>query len=432
MTVFQLSIACYASGVTLPRLLELIPLASPIDAEVTVPGSKSITNRALLLSALAKGETSLHDALWSEDTEIMVTCLRTLGADISVDLSPDEPANRTIRVHGRGGILNRGGSEERPVELFVGNAGTAARFLTALVCLGSGSYRLSGTTRMHERPQAALFAALRELGYRVDSLNDRLPATIHGGGPKPNARCRVRIDESSQFASGLMLVATRGGWQIDVEGENADESAYVRMTKDVISAFPSAGGAFTIEPDASSASYLWGAGWLLGRRASTSASHVRLRNWMDRSSQIDASFPRILQTFPDRISRRSDLGDSIMTAIVLAPFADRPKKFVDLGRLRVQESERVAALRDELRKCGAVVTEEGDTLRVLPGELHGAEIETYDDHRMAMCFGMLGLAVPGIRIRNPECVRKTFPNFFEKLSQLPPAGLGARVRSEPS
>ena len=121
-----------------------------------------------------------------------------------------------------------------------------------------------------------------------------------------------------------------------------------------------------------------------------------------------------------------------MTAIVLAPFADKTKTFVDLGRLRVQESERVAALMNELRKCGASVTEEGETLRIEPGPLHGAEIETYDDHRLAMCFGMLGLAVSGMRIRNPECVRKTFPNFFEKLSQLPPLGLGATVRNEPS
>ena len=143
---------------------------------------------------------------------------------------------------------------------------------------------------------------------------------------------------------------------------------------------------------------------------------------------MDARFPGVLRSFPERLSRQRDLGDSIMTAIVLAPFAGEPKTFVDLGRLRVQECERVKALHTELRKCGAILTEEGDTLRLVPGHLHGAEIETYDDHRMAMCFAMLGLAVPGIRIRNPECVRKTFPNFFQKLSQPPPQGLGATVR----
>ena len=153
---------------------------------------------------------------------------------------------------------------------------------------------------------------------------------------------------------------------------------------------------------------------------------------MDNSSQIDARFPRLMEIFPNSISRNRDLGDSIMTAIVLAPFADQPKTFTDLGRLRLQESERVQALYTELKKCGAVIVEEGDSLRLEPGPLHGAEIETYGDHRMAMCFGVLGLVVPGIRITNPEVVRKTFPDFFQKLSQSPPRGLGAQVQAEPS
>jgi 3-phosphoshikimate 1-carboxyvinyltransferase len=282
---------------------------------------------------------------------------------------------------------------------------------------------------MHERPQAALFDALRQLGYEVESETNRLPATIHGGGPHPGATCRVRIDDSSQFASALLLGATRGKWQVTVEGENAEESPYVQLTSEIIEAFPSEGGTFEIEPDASSASYFWGADWLLKRRPSTRSSEVRVANWRGRSSQVDARFPGIIQAFPDSISRLHDLGDSIMTAIVLAPFADGPRTFVDLGRLRVQECERVRALHTELRKCGANIVEEGDTLRLVPGPLHGAEIETYDDHRMAMCFAMLALAIPGIRIRNPECVRKTFPNFFQKFSQPPPQGLGTTVRA---
>jgi 3-phosphoshikimate 1-carboxyvinyltransferase len=191
---------------------------------------------------------------------------------------------------------------------------------------------------------------------------------------------------------------------------------------------PRQGGTFIIEPDASSASYFWGAGWLLKRSRHSQGSEVRVANWMERSSQIDARFPAAIQSFPPQLSRLKDLGDSIMTAIVLAPFASEPKLFVDLGRLRVQESERVHALRTELKKCGAIVAEEGDTLRIVPGPLHGAEIETYDDHRIAMCFAMLGLVVEGIRIQNPACVRKTFPNFFQKLSQPPPQGLGVTVR----
>jgi 3-phosphoshikimate 1-carboxyvinyltransferase len=143
--------------------------------------------------------------------------------------------------------------------------------------------------------------------------------------------------------------------------------------------------------------------------------------------QIDTKFANY-RVLPEKISRQSDLGDSIMTAIVIAPFADHPVKFTDLGRLRLQESERVAALRTELAKCGAKVVEEGDTLTVWPSPLHGAEIETCNDHRLAMCFAVLGLKVPGIKIKNPACVKKTFPNFFQKLAGPPPQGLGAEIR----
>ena len=416
----------------LPHLVEIVPLSHAVSAEVSIPGSKSITNRALLLAALSSGTTTLHGALWSEDTKIMVDCLKTLGVGISVAADPNESANRTITVRGAAGTMVPGGSRENPLELFVGNAGTAARFIAALVCLGQGSYRLTGTLRMHERPQAALFDALRQLGYAIESPTNRLPAIVEGGGPRPGAKCRVSIDASSQFASALLLVAPHGQWQVTVEGDDAEESPYVKLTSELITAFPASAGTFQVEPDASSASYFWGAGWLLARQAPTRGSRIAVANWPEASAQVDARFPAVLRSFPDRISRLTDLGDSIMNAIVLAPFADSPRTFVDLGRLRVQECERVRALHTELKKCGANVTEEGDTLMLVPGPLHGAEIETYEDHRMAMCFAMLGLVVPGIRIRNAECVRKTFPNFFQKLSQPPPQGLGATVRGVPS
>src|SRR5215472_19031811 len=158
----------------LPEIIEIIPLKEPVRAEITVPGSKSITNRALILAALADGEVTLDGALWSEDTQIMVECLQELGFMVDVRPDPNEFCNRTITVYGKGGAVPPGGSEQQPVELFVGNAGTAARFLAAFVCLGRGVYRLHGVPRMHERPQAGLFDALRQLGYRVDSTNNRL------------------------------------------------------------------------------------------------------------------------------------------------------------------------------------------------------------------------------------------------------------------
>jgi 3-phosphoshikimate 1-carboxyvinyltransferase len=379
----------------------------------------------------------------------------------------------------------------------VGNAGTAARFLAAFVCLGKGVYRLHGVPRMHERPQAALFKALRELGYRVDSPNDKLPAVIFGSSRGNEAqtsqgdqslltsaatwKCTVSIEESSQFASALLLCARVGGWKVEIIGENAEESPYVAMTSKMIEAFPHHGGKFQIEPDASSGSYFRAIGWLqsiespefvkgqnilanIAKRMSRAdldelnngngeqidcivamaRKHIDaetanwlqdhwgswlgvvVRHWPTSSWQVDSRFFG-LPARHQHLSRKLDLGDSIMTAVVLAPFGNHPSQFTDLGRLRVQECERVVALRTELTKCGAKVVEEGDTLTIYPSKLHGAEIETYNDHRMAMCFAILGLKVPGIRIQNPACVKKTFPNFFQKLAAPPPNGLGATI-----
>lgn len=412
----------------LPALIEVEPVPRPQTLRVTIPGSKSITNRALILAALARGPAILRGALWSEDTQVMVECLRKLGFEVTVDPDPGEPANRTIRVVGLGGIIPRGGTASAPLELHVGNAGTAARFLAAFVCLGAGSFRLSGVPRMHERPQAALLEALRQLGYRVESASGRLPAVIEGAaGPRPG-RCAVSISESSQFASALLLTAPTAGWQVDLAGTgDLDDAPYVAMTSRLTEAFPRGGGDFEIEPDASSGSYFWAADWLMRGGRPAPASELPVSGWPTSGWQVDARFPRYLP-LPAVVSREADLGDSIMTAIVLAPFAGYPVRFTELGRLRVQECERVRALRTELTKCGARVEEEGETLTVFPGPLHGAEIETYQDHRMAMCFATLGLQVPGLKIRNPACVKKTFPNFFQKLAARVPEGIGARIR----
>jgi 3-phosphoshikimate 1-carboxyvinyltransferase len=439
----------------LPDLIEIVPLKGPVRAEITVPGSKSITNRALILAALAEGEVTLKGALWSEDTQIMAEALKKLGFEIRIEPDPGEFCNRTITVKGLGGKIPNGGTTQKPMELFVGNAGTAARFLAAFVCLGEGIYHLSGVPRMYERPQSALFKALRELGYRVETVfgNDRLPASIEGSGPSPGGTCKVSIEKSSQFASALLLCAKTGEWDVKVVGENADESPYVAMTSKMMEVFPHQGGTFQIEPDASSGSYFWAAGWLRQKVDSQwvedalkqagqvsrieikpfAQSNVVVSMWPSSRLQMDQDFTAFIRPFsravPAEISRTHDLADSIMTAIVVAPFngAGNIVKFTDLGRLRVQECERVQALRTELTKCGAKVVEEGDTLTVFPSELHGAEIETYDDHRMAMCFAILGLKVPGIKIKNPACVKKTFPNFFQKLATAPPRGLGATI-----
>jgi 3-phosphoshikimate 1-carboxyvinyltransferase len=445
--------------VNLPDLIEIVPIENPVSALITVPGSKSITNRALILAALGSAKTTLEGALWSEDTQVMMTCLQKLGFVVNVQADRDEPCNRTITVWGKGGTVPDGGTEQQPLELFVGNAGTAARFLAAFVCLGRGCYRLHGVARMHERPQTALFDALRELGYRIDSPNDRLPATLYGAGPRPG-QCRVSIEQSSQFASALLLCARIGGWKVEVAGGDAEESAYVAMTNKLIAAFPEAGGGFRIEPDASSGSYFIGIDRLLaleqplvmqshsveaGRGAPLKVfaprQSIRVPAWPSSDWQIDAAFRRIALTHPlfaserigevrTTISRRTDLGDSILTAMILAPFAEHPIQFTDLERLRLQECERVSAIRTELTKCGVKVVEEDNTLTIFPSAeiMHGAEIETYNDHRVAMCFGALGTKLRGIQINNPSCVKKTFPDFFQKVAAQPPSGLGAIIQ----
>jgi 3-phosphoshikimate 1-carboxyvinyltransferase len=474
----------------LPDLIEIVPLDKPVRAEITVPGSKSITNRALILAALAEGEVTLEAALWSEDTQIMVDCLQELGFMVDVRPDPNEDCNRTITVYGKGGVVPPGGTEQQPMELFVGNAGTAARFLAALVCLGKGVYRLHGVPRMHERPQAALFNALSELGYRVESEqgNDRLPARIFGEGGSERGSasrstsdnggatvdmerglsgeaaaghrpalplrrsCTVSIEQSSQFASALLLCAKAGGWNVNVVGENAEESPYVAMTLKLIEAFPHRGGKFQIEPDASSGSYFWAVDWILWVEGlNAEMDQIRIKHWPETDWQIDTDYPK-RRNFLEGchvLSRKSDLGDSIMTAIVKAPFnrppqssqfvfpeirtdkttgSSDPIRFTDLGRLRVQETERVFALKNELGKCGVKVEERGDELIVFPGiQSPNEPIETYNDHRMAMCFAILGLKVPGIKLKNPACVKKTFPNFFQKLAAQPPKGLGATI-----
>jgi len=276
-----------------------------------------------------------------------------------------------------------------------------------------------------------------------------LPAVIYGAGVRPGA-CRVHIDESSQFASALLLCARVGRWRVSVVGQNSEEAPYVVLTQKLIEAFGRQRGMFQIEPDASSASYIWAANWLfrLQVREVLEKKHngnpeirqyqeaisdlynrpniVRVAAFPNSKWQIDAAFPDFLP-LPKKVSRQSDLGDSIMTAIVLAPLFNQVTRFTDLERLRVQECERVVALRTELTKCGARVEEHGQTLDVFPSPLHGATIETYNDHRMAMCFAILGLKIPGIKIINPACVKKTFPNFFQKLALGPPEGLGVTI-----
>jgi 3-phosphoshikimate 1-carboxyvinyltransferase len=387
----------------LPDILEIQPPKRPPNAIVTVPGSKSVTNRALVLAALARGKCTLRGALWADDTQVLVDALQRLGFKVAVTPDLAEECNRTIEVEGCDGRI-----PARRADLFVGNAGTAARFLTALVALGRGEYTITGDPRMHERPMADLFDGLDQLGVQITANQKRLPATIHSTGLK-SGKVRVSAKLSSQFASALLLIQRHAGIVVEL-AEPDEPHGYIEMTERMIESFQPG---YTVEPDLSSASYFVAAGWL-------TRGSIEVAGWPKQSLQVDGRFPEFLPP-PRAVSRLRELGDGVMTLAVCALFGEHPMQLTQAGRMRAQECDRLRALATELQRVGAHAEETEDGLIVYPARpdaLRGAEIETYNDHRMAMCFAVLGLKIPGIRIKNPQCVRKTFPNFFDKLKQL--------------
>ena len=329
----------------LPDILEIQPLAKPPNCTITVPGSKSITNRALILAALSDGKCTLRGALWADDTQVMVDSLQKLGFEVTVEPDPVEECNRTILVVGRGGEI-----PAKKAELYVGNAGTAARFLTALVCLGHGEYAIRGDKRMHERPMKELFDALRYLGVRIEANDDHLPAIIHARGLH-SGEITVSAERSSQFASALVLISRRCGPQglavkmSAIKTEYHDEDYYFVMTADMVGS--GVFGDYLIEPDLSGASYFFAAGWI-------GQGRVTIVNDPPKSLQIDAQFPDYLPQLkgnhPLRVSRVLHLGDSVMTLAVCSLFGNTPFK------LKVRQdyaSKKQIESRRWWRSCGA-------------------------------------------------------------------------------
>jgi len=422
-----------------------MPLAAAPDATVPIPGSKSLTNRALVLAALANGTTHLSNALFSDDTVVMVESLRRLGVRVEVD-----PAAQTIDVHGVGGTI-----PVASAELFVGGAGTAARFLTALVALGRGEYRIDGNARMRERPMQDLLDALAMLGASIRAPGGTLPLVVAAGGLR-GGRAVVRGEVSSQFVSALLMAApyASGDVEIVVEGR-LTAAPYVAMTLAVMAAFgvtvdrPAdrsreeslnrfrvrAGQryrarAYAVEPDASSAAYFLAAAAITG-------GHVMIPRLSARSVQGDARFIDVLEHMGCAVERRDDavgvqgpanlravdvdlnaMSDQTMTLAAIAPFAQGPTRIRGVAHIRHQESDRLAATAAELRRLGQEVEMFDDGLVIVPRPLRSAVVETYGDHRIAMAFAVAGLRAPGIAIADPECVTKTFPDFFERLEAL--------------
>ncbi len=400
-----------------------------------VPGSKSHTNRALVCAALAAGTSRLDGALLADDTHAMVHALTTLGLGVAIDA--DAPA---ITVTGAGGVLPPG-----PVRLDVRQSGTTGRFLLPLLALGSGTYVLDGDEQLRTRPFEDLVAALSQLGVRTSG--DALPITVHGGSFRGGA-VQISGSVSSQFLSGLLLSApcAERPVVIEVVGELVSRP-YVELTLSTMRAFgarvdrdgparfvvhPTGYRAadVAIEPDASAASYFFGAAAITGGR-------VRIPGLGQDTVQGDLRFVDVLESMGAQVTRGvdgtevrgvgalrgidvdlSDLSDTAQTLAVVATVAGSETHITGIGFIRRKETDRIRAVVRELTKLGIEAVEEADGMRIRPGVPHAGVVATYRDHRMAMSFALLGLLHPGIAIADPGCVSKTFPGFFEVLDQL--------------
>ena len=411
-----------------------------------MPGSKSITNRALIVAGLADGPSELLGALHSDDTRYMALALNALGVSVESD-----EANAAFRVIGGGGTF-----PAAEADLFVGNSGTTMRFLTAALPLGRGRYRIDGVPRMRLRPIAPLIAALNDLGAdaRSEAETGCPPVVVNAAGLR-GGQTRMAGELSSQYFSALLLSApyARDGVVVDVVGDLVSKP-YLPMTAAVMAAFgvtaeldtvswrqlaihPGqrySGRAFSIEPDASNASYFFAAAALTGGRA-------RVDGLGRHSTQGDLRFVDVLAKMGAEVEiaeeytevrgpangdlRGVDLNmgpisDTAQTLAAIAPFASGPTTIRGIGHARLKETDRVAALATELRRLGQDVDEFPDGLRITPRPIQPAAIDTYDDHRMAMSFSVAALRAPGIRLRDPGCVAKTFPEFFDVLDTVTP------------
>ncbi|HZY88515.1 MAG TPA: 3-phosphoshikimate 1-carboxyvinyltransferase [Gemmataceae bacterium] len=429
-----------------PPMLEVKPLARPPHATVRVPGSKSITNRALVLAALTRRGCEVKGALRSEDTNVMIESLRRLGFSVAEDWASGTVAVRSPNVCR---VIPADSAD-----LWVANSGTTMRFLTALVSVGSGRYRLDGVARMRERPIGGLLDALRQVGVEALSEADNgcPPVIVAPRGGWQGSEIHIRGDVSSQFLSGLMMaaVASQKEWRtvrLFLDGPLVS-APYVEMTLDMMEAWGIEAGwdrdgkvimvephwqgspaQYGVEPDASAASYFWAAAALTG-------GAVRVEGLTARSLQGDIRFVDVLRQMGCAVRHEqggitvegrplrgidvdmNDISDTVMTLAAVACFADGPTTIRNVAHVRHKETDRLAALATELRRLGAEVEERADGLTITPGRLRGAEVETYDDHRMAMSLALVGLRVPGVVIKNPACVSKTYPGFFADLERL--------------
>ena len=421
----------------------MAPFSQPPDMRITVPGSKSITNRALLLAALSEGRSLLKGVLFSEDSRVFMKALQTLGYSVEIR---EEQAE--VEILGHGDSL-----PEKKASVYVGSAGTAARFLTAMLALSGGQYEVTASEQMKARPMRPLLCALEQLGVRFE-YRERpyaFPFAICGREETDCSEVSLNIDESSQFLSALLLngIFCPEGLRIRLTGRR-NARAYVEISMkmmeefgcrmrqldeqvyEVLPAQSYRAREYQIEPDVSAACYFYGLAAVSGGRALVSHVHTD-------STQGDIQFRKVLEKMgcvteeePEGIrltgpgkgrlcgveADMSNCSDQTMTLAAVAVFANSPTEITGVGHIRKQESDRLRGIATELRRLGVSCEERADSIRIVPGEVRPAVIQTYEDHRMAMAFSIIGAMAPGIVIDNPLCCRKTFENYFDILTNL--------------
>ena len=422
--------------------IEMQPVTSPVCGVIRPPGSKSITNRAMVMAALASGPLHMTGVLDSQDTRVMVESLRRLG--FTVDQNID---HCSCTVHGLGGRI-----PAESADLWLENSGTSIRFLTSLCALGQGTYRLDGIERMRQRPIADLVDALGPLGASIrfeQPQSDCPPIVVEGSsGYLQGGATRIHGDISSQFLSSVLMAAPACSKpvHVTVDGDLVSKP-YILMTLQMMEAFgasvqypddlssffiqpqPYVAGTYEIEPDASAASYFFGA-------AAVTGGEVTVTGLSRHALQGDVGFAEALERMGCEVAWQSDritvkgrplhgididmnaISDTAQTLSAVAVFADSPTTIRNVGHMRHKETDRIAAVVTELHRAGIQAEEMTDGLKIFPGTPQPAEIHTYDDHRMAMSFSLLGLKVPGIRILDPGCTAKTYPRYFEDLAKL--------------
>ncbi|UYO00253.1 MAG: 3-phosphoshikimate 1-carboxyvinyltransferase [Devosia sp.] len=414
----------------LPPAYTIVPPNRPLNGRVSPPGSKSITNRALLLAALARGTSRLTGALKSKDTTLMAAALRQMGVSV------DEPDATSFVVTSSGRLSAPDNA------LFLGNAGTATRFLTAAVATIEGTVIVDGDEDMRLRPIRPLVEALKSLGIAADCPTGCPPVTVHGTGRFGQGRVEIDASLSSQYVSALLMAAPFGDGPIEIAltGKDIGARGYVDLTLAAMRAFGAtvearddgswlvqptgyAATDFHIEPDASAATYLWGMEALTG-------GSIDMGVAADAFTQPDAAAQAVLAQFPDMpaIIDGSQMQDAVPTIAVVAAFNNNPVRFVGIANLRVKETDRIRAVANELNRLRpGLAVEEGDDLVVhadphlaasLAGRNSRIKIETYHDHRIAMSFALAGLLVPNVVILDPSCTGKTWPEYWSMLEGL--------------